>query len=788
VIYSNENILCYGEHGIITSSSDYGNTWNQISLGDKYSIKKLLTNNNFVFGVSDCSILKSDDGGLTWKNKEISDNKNIKDLIIFNDNLYVLSSNKISQYGIDLQFKKDINLGIDSSIQFSEIETDDENVFISSNNSRCFFRYNPTLDSLDKYLISLYEKDSIICVINLQYFGKDLYATLVDYSAKGGRYIAKSSDLGETWVNVYKYEYIIYTNSFKVFDNNIYLMSTLKLKEQCMPFLLQIDSNGNTLSITDTSEYPDRKINHSFTYSEIIKIKNDTLIAVGKNKLIVVSYDNGKSWEIKSYFQVSMDNPHTIIGDGNLPFFVDKDIIYMYDVYGNPVYKTLNSGSTWLPQKYSSLDKGLHNVMNRGFNKNGHGFLYYKDSEGGGIIKKTTDFGETFNFITDTLINLSFSSVQISRGPIGLNLKDEVLLNYVVNNIEIDSLKGNIYTVIYVFDYNGNLTKSTKIDSVSLVNIVEVEDSLLLAFGAVNKGYNTTYGISYFKDIRYIVMSSSDKGRNWDTIEVGNQYYEKTNNQGLANMLYFFNTVYYFSPKLLIYNRSKPNMLFTFDKNKREFDSLNLPFSLSTSKRPFFEYKGQLFALSSLNNLYHTKYLDGQNTVWGSIEIKQLLSNWDNFNQIYPEEEKDMVLATWSDSTQVFLIIGKSFREVATNRLLFRVNFVKLINENLTSVEMTEQIETDKVLLYSFPPYPLPANNTVKSIIYWNSKYDINDSEISVFDLFGTKISSNIITMDKINHYSALLTWDCGGLISGVYFIYINLKGEYITIPVIISK
>jgi hypothetical protein len=228
-------------------------------------------------------------------------------------------------------------------------------------------------------------------------------------------------------------------------------------------------------------------------------------------------------------------------------------------------------------------------------------------------------------------------------------------------------------------------------------------------------------------------------------------------------------------------------LFFNFDKNKREFDSLSLPFLLSSSKRPFFKYKGDLYAISSLNSIYHTKILNGQNTVWDSVNIKQLLNDWDNFNPMYQEVEKDIVLSTWSDGDQPYLIIGKSFRN-AMNQLFFKVNFVKLNTENLTSVERIQQIEKDNVLLYSFPPYPIPAINLIKSVLYWNSRYDINDAETTVFDLMGTKINSNNIVIDKINKFSAILSWDCSGLNSGIYFIHVFLKGDNITIPIIISK
>ena len=39
--------------------------------------------------------------------------------------------------------------------------------------------------------------------------------------------------------------------------------------------------------------------------------------------------------------------------------------------------------------------------------------------------------------------------------------------------------------------------------------------------------------------------------------------------------------------------------------------------------------------------------------------------------------------------------------------------------------------------LYAFPPYPLPAINEVRSLIYWDMSLDIDKDEINVYDIYG---------------------------------------------------
>jgi hypothetical protein len=49
---SGDNILCYGNHGIITYSTDMGDTWKDIHVGDKYDILKIRENDNKLYAVT----------------------------------------------------------------------------------------------------------------------------------------------------------------------------------------------------------------------------------------------------------------------------------------------------------------------------------------------------------------------------------------------------------------------------------------------------------------------------------------------------------------------------------------------------------------------------------------------------------------------------------------------------------------------------------------------------------------------------------------------------------------
>jgi hypothetical protein len=100
---------------------------------------------------------------------------------------------------------------------------------------------------------------------------------------------------------------------------------------------------------------------------------------------------------------------------------------------------------------------------------------------------------------------------------------------------------------------------------------------------------------------------------------------------------------------------------------------------------------------------------------------------------------------------------------------------------------LTTTIEEEKTFLFYSTPFPMPAINVVKSKIYWNSFYKIDNAKLGLYDMFGGEIPNSDITVEPINAYSAYITWNCLGFNRGVYFIRVSLGGESMTIPVLVG-
>lgn len=105
----------------------------------------------------------------------------------------------------------------------------------------------------------------------------------------------------------------------------------------------------------------------------------------------------------------------------------------------------------------------------------------------------------------------------------------------------------------------------------------------------------------------------------------------------------------------------------------------------------------------------------------------------------------------------------------------------------INSVEDSKTEETTYLFIY--PPYPVPSGNSVKALIYWDPRVNIDDDEIGVMNASGCKIEGRgNITIDKLTPYSGFLTWNCAGVTSGIYFIHIKHGNNSRLIKTVISR
>ncbi len=106
-----------------------------------------------------------------------------------------------------------------------------------------------------------------------------------------------------------------------------------------------------------------------------------------------------------------------------------------------------------------------------------------------------------------------------------------------------------------------------------------------------------------------------------------------------------------------------------------------------------------------------------------------------------------------------------------------------------TSTSVVDNSIEKRNYLYTFPPYPTPSKNIANALIYWDTSKDINNDKIEIIDTYGNIVGGgNDITIRKEKPYSGILTWHCGDVANGVYFILITHGTEKRAIKVMVNR
>ncbi|MGE5478906.1 MAG: T9SS type A sorting domain-containing protein [Chloroflexota bacterium] len=97
------------------------------------------------------------------------------------------------------------------------------------------------------------------------------------------------------------------------------------------------------------------------------------------------------------------------------------------------------------------------------------------------------------------------------------------------------------------------------------------------------------------------------------------------------------------------------------------------------------------------------------------------------------------------------------------------------ILEPIVPLSASDEAQVERAnYLYCFPPYPNPAKNEVRSLIYWDTSLDIEKDDISVYSIHGKVAGREDITIEKTMPYSGYLVWNCSRYEPGAYFIVIK--------------
>ncbi|MBK9250166.1 MAG: hypothetical protein IPM69_19175 [Ignavibacteria bacterium] len=812
VTFNGENILCYGDYGIITYSLNSGKTWQQVNIGDKFDILKIAAVGKDFFGATRSSLIKSTTNGLSWVNKEVFVMPSIIDVAIFKESIYVLTQSGVYVADFNLNITSEPLIALDSSAEYSELAADGSDMYIIYNKKN-IIHYSFTSKQYDTTNIIQVAAPSCVNCTNLSTLrlsGKTTYIS-INFVVNGpykdsSQSIAQSDNQGKTWESITG---SIITNGCYTIDNDkFYVINPTSISSSDNPLL------GISYFTFDTSKYVGTSkdysvINQDSTtgrmiyysnnnptkFNEIIRINGDTLIAVGNKKMIIMSANNGKTWDMKSYYNGNFSETDYSSFQGNGVIYIINDQI---------CYSTTNDGVTWLPQKYAYYPqfKGIGNsVHNYYFNSTGKGFikLATRNTSDTNILV-TNDYGNTFTLqFSDSITKSQIDNQLRPRFPNAIRSENTLL--YIVSR-GVKDAQGvlSYYNVVLRYDTNFRIIDTVIIDCKVIISMAITKDSGIICLALNSKGNNKTDVSGNMNDYsyKYYLLRSTDNGKSWDSVEIDVPIYQTLTQSGTSDIYYYLNGVnsnftaqkgpYIFYPTYSkLYTKAGFNIIYRYNYVDNVFDSLFIPAQSNGKPNTFFGFDDRMYLATNSNNLLYTKDIQARTPVWDSVKGGDVFSKWDGYDASIPLINKDILFSSYMNSdTSGYLLLGTSQDGIAG--INFRSNPTKLLKISGVNNVEESKIEVEKAYLWNFNPYPIPGRNLIRTPIFWNRYYSIDKATFDVYNMFGIPLQSSNITIYKIQDYSGILNWDCSDVPPGVYVIQIIHAGESHSFRVMVWK
>jgi len=718
IAFNQNSLIVYGESGVLLKSSDKGKTWKQKNVDkNELSINKIVRKGNDYYGIlSKDFIIRSKYDGENWTKVKPESNVSFNDLALNEEFLFVLSDSSVLLY--DYSYNKVKTINFYTATKASEVLELDNHLFVSADSGKLIDfdisnGFNPrTIDFTELALCNGCTNPSQMKTEN-----GNIYLTL-------GSDLVVSTDKGITWTKA---------------DNGIYCYSIRN--SACFSLVSNFDYFRNisfpmfyksSLGKKErvNSDYISRYV-YTMFYNSLEFISDDTLIAVGNDKLIMMSYNGGKNWEYISNINVTATGSCWLNADTGFVFY-DKA----------QIFRTTDGGATFLPQIWEDniyLAFKYFNALY--FNSSGEGIVFYPNNKNNGLnFLLTKDFGETYK-------GVSVSSL------IGLGNENVLeLASFDSNFVFFYPCYGgrNHKTLIFLFDKNLNHKTLTILDSMTIIHMkINREKKEITAIGYERK-YPKSYGT--YDSVNFYLMSSFDYGSSWSKNF-------KFNLDNSLNTITEVDGKYYITTKRYDSTYNSSGFLNIFDPVNKTI----------------------------VKNIYIGNNISG--TTIFKLGERLLLSGYDRvfYNDNYKEEP-----SAWSsDSIYIYKLsgtcrYGNGIAYVVGIDKNHQSRLLKMTQKNSTEVG---EIQILRTYLYNEKPYPIPASNKVSCKIYWDLRYDINNANFEVYDISGNIIKSNsTMIFNRKDIFSGEINWDCSSVQDGIYYISFTHGDARNIIPVIISR
>jgi hypothetical protein len=538
----------------------------------------------------------------------------------------------------------------------------------------------------------------------------------------------------------------------------------------------------------------ERYIKNDFKINDSKFINDETILSVGTNNTIFISYNSGFQWNIVSY----------------APFHSSTCLKWLnnnygfYSSYGGQIFKTSDGGATFLPYKIDSDDLFEFNVsQNTIFDINGNGMGYCYHNSG---IQHFSDTNRIYNF----LFTEDYGETWEGKWVDGLIGKKNVT-TYEPGSFNQLFYKGNYY--YNLLDRQFNFSKIVKIQPDEFYNKKTKVDWKIIDSSLVYLLASDSLKLWALicEDNKAIISSTTDTNlNNWKNEFVLNDFTINNRFMGLlqAQKLYIqtykpnnesfilsvidtsFNKNIVFDPKsgeiidgnfaiFGIYSHFYLDFLTNIFKLIKK-DTVRIEGIMSINSKGNYEisYKPG----SKLTTFLNPFLLYGKNVFFNKISI-----NGNYFNSILSFSSDKIYEEDWQpDWSELPLADFKTYLRLSNIEYGW-ANFNK-INENKfvcnalilekgETINKVQETEKKDVYMYKYLPYPQPGTNQIKVKIYTNNFDCFNPKTFEVYNSNGLIISNeNEFEIVQTGIYEAEIVWDCSKQQSGVYFIKLNCE------------
>lgn len=654
-----------GENGIVISTSDNGQTWIIGKLGVK-TLRAISFHNRTGMIVGDNGVIfRSDDNGKNW--------------------IQIQTTIKVGLYSIIMVADSTIMIGAEGGLIFRS--TDNGNTWNDDTAEPVFnflYRISEITVSAERKVFALAVRDKF-------------------------SFLLVSSDSGKTWNS----DTIALPNGTKdiTFPNNDFGFAVSNSSQ------INLSTDGGR-NFTANHNFDSTQISVDDLYS-VLFIDRKIGIAVGASKTIYRTNDGGINWKLLSFLP-NFVRKYTAVQ------FITEDTGYVGCGSFGLIFRTVNGGATWLPQRTSATDTIISGSEISS--------LYFYDSKigiacpvsSGGSVLRTTDGGE--NYSQKFSLNESFAKIH-TLNPNFTVMVGAYIQGYSQSKLSISTDQGVTWSI-------------KVIDSIALSNVFCASNSMFYFSGSYQTPANK---------FNYSLFSSRDSGR---TLE------KKPIPQNIKG----FGSIYFFDENTGIAaagdNFFHPLILRTEDGCST--------WSVVDSGR--FDAPSGLPALTFTNQFHG--YAGGSNGL--ILETFDSGKTWKKSPSPYSE----IVLAISA--------LGNDFA-CAVGGFNTPMVMKKLPKSFYTSVSESKIEITPTVWLYS--PRPVPSSGKVHIDAIWVMNVDVSSIQIKLYDMLGLEIkdiSSSLYANNSAN--TGTIEFDGSNLLSGIYYIEIRGGGGRMSVPIMITK